>query len=221
VQRLLERARAAGRGRRFSSAWTPPTLRSCAGWKALTWCGCSPINQRRLSARHGPGRSPVWRHAWPTWSDSVERAQVWQTDSVAGKLSTRCGRAWWACWASVIGTVVSLLLFVSVGCAQPRADWGLFPSGRAAVTRLSRPARASRCTKRCCRCEISESETDQLVVLPDANLDRRNGRRSKRWVSADEGALVIAGRPACVAGVDRHAHPDGPAAPGGSPRPLR
>jgi len=192
VQRLLERARAAavvGDFRAAMDAAYAALLRRLEGANVVR---VQPDQTNgdylRAMARAQPSLAPRMADV----VDSVERAQF-------GK-QTVSREAFDKVWSGVvgllaerIGTVVSLLLLCLVGCAQPRADWDYSPSGRAAVTDFLGRRGFKVHERLLSLAKISESETDQLVVLPDANLDATEWAAIKRWVSADEGALVIAG----------------------------
>ncbi len=105
--------------------------------------------------------------------------------------------------AERIGSLLLLAVLAGGGaCGQPRADWDHSPSGRAgvvgflgkrgftvrerllSVAKLGAPAKSD---------EPTERETEQLVLLPGAQVRDEDWQGIERWLERGGKSLVIAG----------------------------
>jgi hypothetical protein len=192
VQRLLERARSAAMTGDFRVAMDAAYAALLRRLEGANVVRVQPDQTNGDYLRRVAKVQPVLAPRMAEVVDSVERAQFGQ-QTVSRETFDKVWSGVMGLLSERIGTVASLLLLFLVGCAQPRADWDYSPSGRAATTDyLGR--RGFKVHERLLSlAKISESEADQLIVLPDAQLDAAEWAAVKRWVSDEEGALVIAG----------------------------
>lgn len=192
VQRLLERSRAAAQAGDFRAAIGDAYA---ALLRRLEGAGVVRVEPDRTNGdylREVGSARPTIAPRMAEVVDSVERVQFGN--------ATVTGEAFEKIWTGVVGLLaerIGMLVVIGVlllaGACGQRSDWEYSPSGRAGVVDyLGR--RGFKVRERLLSlAKIGESEVDELILLPGAQVGDAEWNALKHWVLDQEGSLVIAG----------------------------
>ena len=193
VQRLLERARAEAAAGDFHQAIGSAYAALLRRLEGAGVVHVEPDQTNGDYLRRVRGERPAVAPRMAEVVDSVERAQfgeaavtrenfegVWT--HVTGLLAGRMGLL-----------LAALGLLFGAACGQPRADWDHSPSGRAGVVAFLAKRGFGVHERLLSVAKINDSKTDQLVLLPGAQLGDDDWTALKGWVWGGKHVLVIAG----------------------------
>lgn len=192
VQRLLERARAFASAGDFHAA-TGDTyaalLRHLEGARVVR---VEPDRTNGEYLREVRSARPALGPQMAEVVDAVERAQFGN--------ATVTGETFNQVWTGVVGLLaerIGMLVVIGVvllaGACGQRSDWEHSPSGRAGIVDYLGRCGFKVHERLLSLAKIGESEIDELILLPGAQLGDAEWNALKHWVFEQNGSLVIAG----------------------------